>query len=144
MTNGRDIARGLRTAYVLMHRHTQSLLSEYDFTPFKYVLLALLSIEDGITQQELTRRASSDANTVRATLLLLERDGIVVRRSHKTDRRARKILVMDKGRRTYAKLSAALKPLQDALLSPFDAEEAETLAADLNRIIEALRQWEQR
>ncbi len=143
MTTGRDIARGLRTAYMLMHRQTQSLLSDYDFTAVQYVLLALLNIEDGITQQELTRRASSDPNTVRATLSLLERDGMVVRRSHETDRRARKILVTEKGRRTYAKLSAALKPLQDALLSPFSAEEAETLVADLNRIVEAVRQWEQ-
>jgi DNA-binding MarR family transcriptional regulator len=144
MTTGRDIARGLRKAYMLMHRQTQSLLSGYGYTAVQYVLLALLKIEDGITQQELTRRASSDANTVRATLLLLERDGMVVRRSHKTDRRARRILLTDKGRRTYSKLSAELKPLQDALLSSFNAEEAETLVANLNHIAEAMRQWEQR
>jgi DNA-binding MarR family transcriptional regulator len=129
---------------MLMHRQTQSLLSDYDFTAVQYVLLALLNIEDGITQQELTRRASSDPNTVRATLLLLERDGMVIRRSHETDRRARRILVTENGRRTYSKLSAALKPLQDALLSSFSAEEAEILVADLNRIVEAMRQWEQR
>src|SRR5919108_4925012 len=111
MTTGRDIARGLRQAYMLMHRQTQSLLSGYGFTAVQYVLLALLNTKDGITQQELTRRASSDPNTVRATLLLLERDGMVVRRSHKTDRRARRILLTDKGRRTFSKLSAALKPL---------------------------------
>jgi DNA-binding MarR family transcriptional regulator len=144
MMSGRDIARGLRQAYMLMHRQTQSLLSEYGFTAVQYVLLALLKIEDGITQQELTRRASSDPNTVRATLLLLERDGLVVRRSHKMDRRARSIMLTDKGRRTYTKLSAALKPLQDALLSPFGAEEADTLVANLNQIVEAMREWERR
>ena len=129
---------------MLMHRQTQSLLSGYGFTAVQYVLLALLNNKDGVTQQELTRRASSDPNTVRATLLLLERDGMVVRRSHKTDRRARRILLTDKGRRTYSKLSAALKPLQDALLSPFSADEAETLVANLNHIVEAMRRWEQR
>jgi DNA-binding MarR family transcriptional regulator len=143
LMTGRDIARGLRTAYMLMHRQTQSLLSGYGFTPVQYVLLALLKIEDGITQQELTRRASSDPNTIRATLLLLERDGMVVRRSHKTDRRARTIVLTDKGRRTYTKLSAALKPLQDALLSAFNAEEAETFVASLNHVAEAMRRWEQ-
>lgn len=144
MMSGRDIARGLRQAYMLMHRQTQSLLSDYGFTAVQYVLLALLKIEDGITQQELTRRASSDPNTVRATLLLLERDGLVVRRSHRMDRRARSIMLTDKGRRTYTKLSAALKPLQDALLSPFGAEEADTLVANLNQIVEAMREWERR
>jgi DNA-binding MarR family transcriptional regulator len=127
---------------MLMHRQTQSVLSGYGFTPVQYVLLALPKIEDGITQQELTRRASSDPNTIRATLLLLERDGMVVRRSHKTDRRARTILLTDNGRRTYAKLSDALKPLQDALLSAFNAEEAETFVANLIHIAEAMRRWE--
>ena len=144
MTTGRDIARGLRTAYMLMHRQTQSLLSGYGFTAVQYVLLALLNNEDGVTQQELTRRASSDPNTVRAMLLLLERDGLVVRRPHRTDHRARRILLTDKGRRTYTKLSAALKPLQDALRSPFSADEAQTLVANLNHIVEAMRRWEQR
>jgi DNA-binding MarR family transcriptional regulator len=65
---------------------------------------------------------------------------MVVRRSHTTDRRARRILLTDKGRRTYSKLSAALKPLQDALLSPFSAEEAATLVANLNHIAEAMWQ----
>lgn len=144
MATGRDIARGLRTAYMLMHRQTQSLLSDYDFTPVQYVLLALLSNEDSITQQELTRRASSDPNTVRATLLLLERDGMLKRRSDKSDRRAKRIELTAKGRRAYSKLSAALKPLQQAILFPFGPGEAEALVAHLNRVAEAMRQWEQR
>jgi DNA-binding MarR family transcriptional regulator len=53
-------------------------------------------------------------------------------------------MLTDKGRRTYTKLSAALKPLQDALLSPFGAEEADTLVANLNQIVEAMREWERR
>jgi DNA-binding MarR family transcriptional regulator len=127
---------------MLMHRQTQALLSDYDFTAVQYVLLRLLSTEDGITQQELTRRASSDPNTIRGTLLLLEREGMVVRKSRKTDRRAKNIQLTAKGRRTYSKLSVALKPLQVALLSPFSAEEAEAFVTHLNRAAEAMRRWE--
>ena len=144
MTTGSDIARGLRAAYMLMHRQTQTLLSDYDFTAVQYVLLRLLITEDGITQQELTRRASSDPNTIRGTLLLLERKGMIVRKSHKADRRAKNIRLTEKGRRTYSKLSAVLKPLQVALLSPFSAEEAEAFVAHLNRVAEAMRRWEKR
>jgi DNA-binding MarR family transcriptional regulator len=142
MATGRDIARGLRAAYKLMHRQTQALLSDHDFTAVQFVLLGLLKVEDGITQQELTCRASSDPNTIRATLLLLERGGMVVRRSDKTDRRAKKIHLTAKGRRTHAKLSTVLKPLQEALLFPFTANEAEALTAYLSRVAEAMRQWE--
>jgi DNA-binding MarR family transcriptional regulator len=139
VTTGRDIARGLRAAYMLMHRQTHAVLSGDGFTPVQYVLLALLEAEDGITQQELTRRASSDPNTIRATLLILERNGMVVRREHLSDRRAKAIQLTAEGRRTYAKLSAALKPLQEALLAPFNADEAATLVSGLSRIADAMR-----
>jgi DNA-binding MarR family transcriptional regulator len=127
---------------MLMHRQTRALLANYDFTPVQYVLLALLDNEDGITQQELTRRASSDPNTIRATLLLLERGGAVTRRSNKADRRSKQIYLTAKGRRTYSKLSTALMPLQVAMLAPFTHGQAEALVAQLLRLAEALKSWE--
>ena len=142
MATGHDIAIGLRAAYMTMHRQTQSLLSEFGVTPLQYVLLAALCAEDGITQKELSARASSDANTVRATLQLLERDGMVVRESHEKDRRAWKVMMTAKGRRTYAKLSAALKPLQEVLLSACGVQRAEAFLADLARLNEAMCRWE--
>lgn len=144
MTDGHSIAIGLRTAYILMHRQTQSLLSKYDSTPLQYVLISVLCTEDGITQKELTERAASDANTVRATLVLLERKGVLVRKSHEGDRRARRITITTKGRRVYEQLSATLKPLQDVLMSTFSEEEAEVFVEHLNRIAEAVSRQEQR
>lgn len=125
-----------------MHRQTQALLSQHDMTADQYVLLALLCGEDGITQNELTTRASSDPNTVRAMLVLLEGKGHVVRKPHKSDRRARRVLVTAAGRRKYKKLAEVLKPLQDAMLAPFDEREAERLLESLQRLTAAMRQWE--
>lgn len=129
-------------AYALMHRQTQSLLSRHDMTADQYVLLAILSIEDGVTQQELTKRAASDPNTIRAMLVLLEGKGLVARKPHDTDRRARKVLLTAKGRRIYQKLASALEPLQAALRAPFSEQEAQTLVDSLQRFCEAIRQWE--
>lgn len=134
MTTGHDIALGLRAAYLTMHRQTQSLLSEFGFTPFQYVVLSVLCTEDGVTQRELTERASSDANTISATLLLLERDGILVRESHDKDRRAWKVTVTSNGRKVYSKLSANLKPLQEMILSSVGVDAAESFVANLNRL----------
>jgi DNA-binding MarR family transcriptional regulator len=142
VTTGKDIARNLKMAYALMHRQTQSLLSKHDMTSEQYVLLANLNIEDGVTQQELTRRAASDPNTVRAMLVLLERKGLVARRSHDTDRRARRVLVTAKGRRKYKQLASALAPLQHALRAPFSEQEAKVLVDALQRFCDAIRQWE--
>lgn len=141
MTTGKDIARNVKTAYALMHRQTQSLLSRHDITADQYVLLALLSAEDGVTQQALTTRAASDPNTVRAMLVLLEKKGLVARKPHNTDRRARRVLLTANGRRTYQKLASTLAPLQDALRSPFSEQEASAFVDALHRFCEVMRQW---
>lgn len=142
MTTGKDIARNLKKAYALMHRQTQSLLSKHDMTADQYVLLALLSIEDGVTQQALTQRASSDPNTVRAMLVLLEKKGLIVRKAHATDRRARRVLITAKGRRKYTQLAETLTPLQDALRAPFSEPEAKAFVDALQRFCGSIQQWE--
>ena len=57
----------------------------------QFVILTLLGEQDGITQQELARRASSDPNTIRAMLVLLENRHLVARVQHPTDGRALRI-----------------------------------------------------
>lgn len=141
MARGMDIASGLRRAYMALHRQTQWLLSGHGITSEQFVLLACLSKQDGITQTELTIRAASDPNTVRAILALMENKGLVVRNPDETDRRARRILLTAKGRRLYAKLTKVVEPLQDALLSPFNEQEAEKIVEFLQRVQVAMRQW---
>jgi DNA-binding MarR family transcriptional regulator len=85
MTAGYDIAMGLRAAYLLMHHQTNSLLAPFETTADQFVLLSLLADKDGITQQELTRRASSDPNTTRAMLVRMENNGIITRNQLPTD-----------------------------------------------------------
>ena len=60
MATGHDIAMGLRAAYWSMHRQPNTRVARHRATAEQFVLLALLAERDGITQQELGRRASSD------------------------------------------------------------------------------------
>jgi DNA-binding MarR family transcriptional regulator len=142
MTGGHEIAMGLRAAYLSMHRQTNSFLAPFGMTADQFVLISLLADKDGITQQELTRRASSDPNTIRAMLVRMENNGLLTRDQHPTDGRARKVTLTYKGRRTYAMLSEKIKPLQDALLAPFQIKDADKLIMFLNLISEAMMQWE--
>ena len=98
METGHDIAMGLRAAYLSMHRQTNSHLAPFGLTADQFVILALLTEKDGITQQHLTRLASSDPNTIRAMLVLLEKRALVKRRRHPTDGRALRITITRKGR----------------------------------------------
>ena len=138
MASGHDIAMALRAAYWAMHRRTQARLARRGVTADQFVLLALLAEQDGITQQELVRRASSDANTVRAMLVLLESRGLVARKGHPTDRRARSVTLTRKGRQTYERLWADSEPVRQRLLAAFRPEETDVLVEFLDRISEAL------
>lgn len=144
MTTGHDIAMGLRAAYWSMHRQTNARLARHAVTADQFVLLSLLAEQDGITQQQLCRRASSDPNTIRAILVLLENGGLVARGRHPADARARHVTLTRKGRQTYAKLSGELKPLQDRLLALFRPEEAEALVMSLARISQEMTRSERR
>lgn len=138
--SGREIAQALRAAYLHMHRQTLLALSAFEITPEQFVLLRILSDEDGLTQQELTRRATSDPNTVRAVLLILERKGLVVRKPHRTDRRAHQVFLTARATRTYDNMSVALQPLQTALQSPFPGQKSAELVAALNLVVESMKQ----
>lgn len=142
MATGHDIAMGLRAAYWSMHRQTNARLARRAATADQFVLLSLLMEKDGITQQELVRRASSDPNTIRAMLLLLEKRGLVARGQHPTDGRARRVTLTPRGRETHDKLLAQIKTLQKQLATLFRDEERDTVVSLLRRISKAMTKLE--
>lgn len=144
MATGHEIAMGLRAAYWSMHRQTNARLARYNVTAEQFVLLGLLAEEDGLTQQELGRRAASDPNTVRAILLLLEDNELITRDPHPEDGRARSVALTAQGRQTYVQLSKHLKPLQDRLLGLFAAADADALVEFLGRVSQEMTRLERR
>src|SRR5690242_558376 len=117
MKSGHDLALALRAAYLALHRGSDARFARHGVTADQFVLLSMLAEGDALTQKELARRASSDPNTVRAMLLLLERRGLVARERHPTDGRARSVALTAKGRRVYGKLWAAGEPVRSRLLA---------------------------
>ncbi|MBN1510169.1 MAG: MarR family transcriptional regulator [Sedimentisphaerales bacterium] len=138
MTSGHEIAMGLRAAYWAMHRQTEACLAKRGVTADQFVLLALLADRDGITQQELVRRACSDANTIRAMLMRLESRGLVARARHPTDGRARSVTLTRKGRQAYGRLWAESEALRQGLLAAFRPEEADAVVEFLARVSQAM------
>jgi DNA-binding MarR family transcriptional regulator len=105
----------LRRAYLAMHRRTDAALARHGVTADQFVLLAALADGEAVTQQELAARTASDKNTVRAMLLLLEKQGLVTRLPHPTDRRARIVALTIAGRRIYRVLWMAVEPVRSDL-----------------------------
>src|SRR3954451_11916487 len=123
MTSGREIPMALRVAYLALHRQTNDCFAKDGVTADQFVLLAALAEADAVTQQELVRRVSSDPNTVRAMLLLLERRGLVARERHAVDGRARCVTLTVKGRQVFKRLWTKSEPLRARLLAAFQADE---------------------
>jgi DNA-binding MarR family transcriptional regulator len=138
MTSGREIARALRAAYLALHRQTNACLAADGVTADQFVVLSALADEDGVTQQDLVRRVNSDANTVRAILVLLEGRGLVARGPHPADGRARCVTLTAKGRQAFKKLWAASEPLRARLLGAFRPAEVTALVELLHRVADAL------
>jgi len=131
---------GLRTAYWTMHRQTDACLAKYGVTANQFVLLYLLAEEDGVTQQQLVRRASSDPNTIRAMLVLLENRGLVARKRDPNDGRARNVVLTSRGRRIYNKLLEQSEPLRKQLMRIFQPEQADTMVKFLKQISKTMGQ----
>jgi DNA-binding MarR family transcriptional regulator len=105
----------LRKAYLSFHRRANAHLLSYGVTADQFVLLSLLTREDGITQITIVERTASDPNTVAAILRLLERRGLVRREAHERDRRARCVFLTAEGRRVQRRAARVAEPLLAAL-----------------------------
>jgi len=138
MLKKHQIAMALRSAYLSMHRQTNAHLYPYNITADQYICLILLEEQDGITQQELVKRSTSDPNTIRAMLILLEKRGLVTRENHPNDGRARIVHITKKGRDLLKETASAIKPVQDGLIASFSKKETSELVLNLQRILEAM------
>ncbi|MDZ4782231.1 MAG: MarR family transcriptional regulator [Planctomycetia bacterium] len=136
MDRGHEIAMGLRRAYWAMHRQADAQFAKGGVTADQFVLLSILAEGDQITQQELGRRASSDPNTIRAMLVLLEKQGLVARRPHPTDGRARSVTLTTKGRKTYQRLWKISDLMRQQIAALFKQSEITALLDGLSRIAE--------
>jgi DNA-binding MarR family transcriptional regulator len=133
-----DVAMGLRMAYWALHRRTDENLIKRSVTANQFVLLALLMDEDGITQQDLVLRASSDPSTIRAMLVLLEKKGLVVRNQHTRDGRALSVTLTHKGRRAYRQMWLDTQSVRQRLLAVLDPKETVLLVKLFGRIADAM------
>ena len=139
MTAGHEIAIALRAAYLALHRRSDARFASFGITADQFVLLATLDRSKlPLTQRELARRMSSDPSTVRAMLVLLERQGLVKRDSHPTDARARTVALTKKGELTRQRLWKSGASIRAEMLGVLETDEAASLVELLMRVAGAL------
>ena len=104
----------LRRAWYGLNKAFRRQISDAGVTPDQFTVLRTLGEgdTDGLTQSELTRKMSSDPNTVASLLERMEKNGWVSRKPHETDRRAKRILLKPTGKRKYNELRNVAADLQ--------------------------------
>jgi DNA-binding MarR family transcriptional regulator len=135
---GHELALALRIAYLTLHRRTGAALAADGVTADQFVVLWALSESEASTQRELVERTASDHNTLREMLVLLERRGLVARRAHPSDGRARHVSLTSEGRRVYRKLWRHSERLRSDMLDEFSERDINTLIALLRRFASVL------
>lgn len=134
MKRSHRIPMQLRAAYLSMHRQTNAHLASLRITADQFVCFTILCEENGIIQKELVQRATSDANTIRAMLILLEKQNLVTRKPHPQDNRARIVSITDKGRRITSKAISLLEPVRKQI----EDHLTETRAKNLNNLLQTV------
>jgi DNA-binding MarR family transcriptional regulator len=125
-----------------MHRQSDAQFAKYGVTADQFVLLATLSRGDALTQRELARRMPSDPSTVRAMLVLLERQGLVERYVHPSDSRARTVALTAAGKRKFRQLWNAGESIRTTMLAAIQPADVADLAGLLTKIAAALNgEW---
>jgi len=133
-----ELPMALRAAYLALHRRSDARFAPHGLTADQFVLLATLSRGHALTQRELARRMPSDPSTVRAMLVLLERQGLVQRETHPSDARARTVALTPAGKRKFRKVWRAGEPIRAQMVGSLQLDEAETLVELLTRVAEGL------
>jgi DNA-binding MarR family transcriptional regulator len=131
----------LRRAWYGLNQAFRRRIAHLDLTPDQFTVMRTLLEGDvkGLTQRELSRLMSSDPNTVASLLERMERAGYVERQPHERDRRAHRIKLLPKGRKTYETARTIAMKLQSEVLSVLPENDRESFLEHLVRVADACR-----
>lgn len=139
MTAKEKLPLALRAAYLALHRASDAQFADHGVTADQFVLLATLARGGrALTQRQLAQRMPSDPSTVRAMLVLLEKQGFVERERHPSDARARSVSLTAAGKRKFQTLWRAGETIRDGMLRALDSDQAETLVRLLQQVAGSL------
>jgi len=131
----------LRRAWYGLNQAFRRRIAHLGITPDQFTVMRILleNDESGITQRELTQFMSSDPNTVASLVERMETGGLLARKTHETDRRARRIQLLPGGKRKYETARELAIALQAEVLTVLPEEQQEEFLENLARVAEACR-----
>lgn len=118
-----------------LHRRIRPL----GLAPAQFMTLLELWAEDGLTQKQLVQRLDVEQATMANTLARMQRDGLVTKQPHASDRRAQMICLTEKARQLRAPALAAAEGQNSQALAPLSADERTIFIGMMGRVIDAMK-----
>ena len=125
-----------RTARAFANRLAAE-LRPFDIGIGQWAVLVHLWGTDGLTQAQLARRVAIEQPTMVRTIDRMERDGLVTRTPHPSDRRATRIALTERGRRLRDKLVPLAARVNSVATEALTDEEVATLRRLLAKLVAA-------
>lgn len=137
----KSYGRVLGVAYTYVFRQLAVHMKEKNLpiTPDQFRMLTHLWQNDGCSQQELAVGSMRDRANVTRIIDILEREGIVERKDHETDRRIFKIQLTQKGKDLEKDATACGRAAIEDALKGVSKSDLEVCLKVLNKTIENLR-----
>jgi len=110
-----------------LSRALQERGNKLGFAPGQFPVLLELWSEEGLTQKQLLDRLDIEQATMANTLARMERDGLVVRKKHPTDRRAQQVFLTSKARDMETEAKEAALAADQSLFTGFRRFERELM-----------------
>jgi DNA-binding MarR family transcriptional regulator len=128
------IVRRLRRAFLSICRCGDVIFSPYRLTTEQYALMRAVHRNPGIRQADVTNEIFAEPNTVTAMVTLLEKRGILRRRSCPSDGRVRLLSLTAHGQAVMQKLSFDWSPMRNVMRQCFSGEEGKQALDILDRV----------
>lgn len=126
----------------VMGRYNISLqdeLAKSELTTAKMRTLAVLSTRNGLMVNELSVYCVIEQSTMSRTLAAMEEEGLVQRKDDRSDSRARRIYLTERGRETFDRLWPALSAAQESLFAGISHAEREAFLGTLQQMLLNIR-----
>ncbi|EAU44526.1 MarR family winged helix-turn-helix transcriptional regulator [Salipiger bermudensis] len=107
--------------------------------PAQFQCLLELWREDGLTQRDLVQRLDVEQATMANTLKRMERDGLIERRAHAGDARARTIHLTERARDLQGPAQAEAQAVNARATAEMSDEERTAFLDLMTRAVDALR-----
>jgi DNA-binding MarR family transcriptional regulator len=116
-------------------RSLQQRAAGLGFSPGQFPILIELWAENGLTQKQLLERVDIEQATMANTLGRMERDGLIERKPHPSDKRAQLVFLTEKGSAMQTEAVEAAVAADQDLFKGFRLFERELLMEYIRRIL---------